>query len=230
MLLPLLPFLILSPLALALPPQQPQPLSPSLIPNTHPLSLNTSDEPGIWQCTLKRDWLDLHRGAPRFQPRDCEGAVRQLMADATDYGLKKYEWSSWGTPFQRREGGPGEGRGTPMKWEHSKLAGIVEFCSPGIGAMCFAREVGSSRFNEKGNEYLGHANTTLPQKGTCTLSVVFLRDMPPWPSKPPAPHPTRLDTSYLWLYQGARGLYDECLIEQKKLGWFAPSESPLFFV
>ncbi|KAL8742173.1 MAG: hypothetical protein Q9184_008295, partial [Pyrenodesmia sp. 2 TL-2023] len=118
MLLPLLPVLILFSLTLALPPQQPQFLPTSLIPNTTPLSLNASDEPGIWQCTLRRDWLDLSRGAPRFQPRDCGWAARQLMADAAEYGLKKYEWSSWGTPFERRSGGPAEGRGTPVKWEY----------------------------------------------------------------------------------------------------------------
>lgn len=65
--------------------------------------------------------------------------------------------------------------------------------------------------------------------GTCTLTVAFLRDLPPWPRKPPAPFPLRYDTSYLQLYWLAESLHDECLIRQRKFGWLAPSESFLGF-
>ncbi|KAI4113310.1 MAG: hypothetical protein LQ345_005681 [Seirophora villosa] len=58
--------------------------------------------------------------------------------------------------------------------------------------------------------------------GTCTLTVAFLRDLPPWPRKPPAPFPLRYDTSYLQLYWLAESLHDECLIRQRKFGWLAP--------
>ncbi|KAL8738182.1 MAG: hypothetical protein Q9181_000995 [Wetmoreana brouardii] len=57
---------------------------------------------------------------------------------------------------------------------------------------------------------------------TCTLCLVFLRDLKNWPSKPPPPYPDKYVSDYLSLYQYGKSLWSDCVRNKHELGWIAP--------
>lgn len=58
--------------------------------------------------------------------------------------------------------------------------------------------------------------------GTCTIAIAFLRDIPAWAGKPPGPYPNRYAMSYFSLYEHVKALWNECVVREKRFGWFAP--------